>query len=44
MWISTNVNYHKGRGDALERGNYCGLKVIDQILKMDERIVKRTTY
>ena len=31
--LSTIVNYYKGKGDALERGNYGGLKVIDQILK-----------
>ena len=27
------MNYYKGKGDALERGNYGGLKLIDQILK-----------
>ena len=31
--LITIVNYYKGKGDALERGNYGGLKEIDQILK-----------
>ena len=29
----------KGKGDALERGNYCGLKLTEQVMKILERIV-----
>ena len=29
----------KGRGDALERGNYCSLKLTEQVMKVLERIV-----
>ena len=28
----------KGKGDALERGNYCGLKLTEQVMKILERI------
>ena len=30
---------YKGQGDALERGNYCGLKLTEQVMKIFERIV-----
>ena len=33
------VCLYKGKGDALERGNYCGLKLIKQVMKILERIV-----
>ena len=33
------VSLYKGKGDALERGNYCGLKLTEQVLKVLERIV-----
>ena len=39
--ISTIVNCYKGKGDALERGNYRGLKMLDQIMKVLERVVER---
>ena len=29
---------YKGKGDALERGNYCGLKLTEQVMKILERI------
>ena len=29
----------KGKGDALERGNYCSLKLTEQVMKVLERIV-----
>ena len=38
--LSTIVNCYKGKGDALERGNYRGLKLTDQILKVMERVVE----
>ena len=35
------VSLYKGKGDALERGNYRGLKLIDQVLKVLERVVEQ---
>ena len=32
------VCLYKGKGDALERGNYCGLKLTEQVMKILERI------
>ena len=34
------VCLYKGKGDALERGNYCGLKLTEQVMKILERIVE----
>ena len=34
------VNLYKGKGDALNRGNYRGLKLIEQVLKVLERVVE----
>ena len=31
------VCLYKGKGDALERGNYCGLKLTEQVMKVLER-------
>ena len=36
---SFNVCLYKGKGDVLERGNYCGLKLTEQVMKILERIV-----
>ena len=33
------VCLYKGKGDALERGNYSGLKMTEQVMKVLERIV-----
>ena len=33
------VCLYKGKGDALERGNYCGLKLTEQVMKVLEGIV-----
>ena len=35
--LNTIVNCYKEKGDSLERGNYRGLKLTDQILKIAER-------
>ena len=32
------INLYKGKEDALERGNYRGLKLLDQVMKTTERI------
>ena len=34
------VNLYKGKGDALHRGNYRGLKLIEQVMKVLERVVE----
>jgi hypothetical protein len=34
------VSLYKGKGAALERGNYRGLKLLDQVMKVYERIVE----
>lgn len=34
------VSLFKGKGDALNRGNYRGLKLIDQVMKVLERVVE----
>ena len=39
--LSTIINCYKGKGDALERGNYRGLKLTDHILKTLERVVEK---
>ena len=39
--ISSIVNCYKGKGDALERSNYRGLKILDQVMKVVERVVER---
>ena len=36
---SFTVCLHKGKGDALDRGNYRGLKLTGQAMKIQERIV-----
>ena len=34
------VSLYKGKGDALDRGNYRGLKLIEHVLKVLERVVE----
>ena len=34
------VNLYKGKGDALNRDNYRGLKLIEQVMKVLERVVE----
>lgn len=38
--LSYILNCFKGKGDALERGNYRGLKLLDQVMKVMERILE----
>ena len=33
------LNLYKGKGDALDRGNYRGLKLTDQVMKLMERVL-----
>ena len=35
------VRLFKDKGSALDRGNYCGLKLTDQVLKVVERIIEK---
>ena len=37
------INFYKGKGYAKERGNNRGLKVIDQVLKVIERVLVPVT-
>ena len=34
------INLYKGKGDALDRGNYRGLKLLDHVMKVLERVVE----
>ena len=34
------INIYKGKGDALERGNYRGLKLLDHVMKGMERVIE----
>ena len=38
---SVIVNCFKGKGDALERGNYRGLKLVDQVMKVIGRVIDK---
>ena len=38
---SVIVNCFKGKGDALGRGNYRGLKLVDQVMKVIERVIDK---
>ena len=39
-WLrSVIVNVYKGKGDALERGNYTGIKLLDQVMKIMEQVL-----
>ena len=33
------INLYKGKGEALDRGNYRGLKLTDQAMKLTERVM-----
>ena len=35
------ISLYKGKGEALERGNYRDLKLTDQVLKVVERIIEK---
>lgn len=39
--LGTIVNYYKGKGDALLRGNYRRLKLTDHIFQILKRIIKK---
>ena len=36
------INIYKGKGDALERGNYRGLKLLDHVMKGIERVIEKS--
>ena len=38
--LSTIINCYKGKSDASESGNYSGLKLTDQVLKVMEKVVE----
>ena len=35
------INIYKGKGDALERANYRGLKLLDHVMKGIERVIEK---
>ena len=35
------INIYKGKGDALTRGNYRGLKLLDHVMKGVERVIEK---
>ena len=35
------INCYKGKGDATDRGNYRGLKLLDHVMKILERVVEK---
>ena len=35
------INIYKGKGDAQERGNYRGLKLLDHVMKGMERVIEK---
>ena len=39
--LSSNGNCYMGKRDALEKGNYRGLSLTDQTLKIVERLIQR---
>ena len=36
-----NLNFYWGKGDSLERGNYRGVRLTDQTVKIAERIIEK---
>ena len=42
--ISVIVNCFKGKGDALECGNYRGLKLLDHVMKVFERVIEKLIW
>ena len=39
-WEESHIlNLYKGKGEALDRGNYRGLKLTDQVMKLLERVL-----
>ena len=34
-------NLFKGKGDALDRGNFRGLKLLDHVMKILERVIEK---
>ena len=41
---SVIVNCFKGKGDALECGNYRGLKLLDHVMKVFERVIEKLIW
>ena len=39
--VSSIVNSFKGKGEAIERGSYRGLKLLEQVMKVVERNADR---
>ena len=41
--LSHIINYFKGKGNLLAIGNYCGLKLLDHVMKIIECVMKSVT-
>ena len=39
--MSVIINCFKGKGDAVERGNFRGLKLLDRLMKVFERVIEK---
>ena len=39
--MSVIINCFKGKGDAVERGNFRGLKLLDHLMKVFERVIEK---
>ena len=39
--MSVIINCFKGNGDAVERGNFKGLKLLDHLMKVFERVIEK---
>ena len=37
------MNVYTGKGDALSCGSYRGIKLLDQVMKLLERVLKKRT-
>ena len=35
------ISVYKGKGDALKCGSYRGIKLLDQVMKVFERVIER---
>ena len=39
--MSIIINCFKGKGDAVEHGNFRGLKLLDHLMKVFERVIEK---
>ena len=39
--MSVSINCFKGKGDAFKHGNFMGLKLLDHLMKVFERVIEK---